>query len=258
MDPLSIAAAASSLVFSVVRNGRALATVFEKYQNSQRCIFMMQTECTILAAALSQLQMFFSKVRGSAMSRYPKFVMEALDLSLVGCTLTLSVLSKEIDNLVESVNDNAAKMSKGKKIKYVWKEESMDELLQQLRGQSSALSLLLKALDSSSIEQILTIVQSGQRTFQKVRSGAESIRRTNPQEHYAESVIEMTFDDTKTIYSLETSSSTASDELIDSLATQLESTTLAAKPASLSVGDILPDGWKTGYSAEYGQWYVLA
>ncbi|KAH7345830.1 beta-lactamase/transpeptidase-like protein [Pyrenochaeta sp. MPI-SDFR-AT-0127] len=257
MDPLSIAAAASSLVFSVVRNGRALATVFEKYQDSQQCIFMMQTECTVLAAALSQLQMIFSKVPDSAISRYPDFVMEALDLSLVGCTLTLSVLNKEIGNLVESIDDNAAKMTKGKRLKYLWKEESMNELLQQLRGQSSALSLLLKALDSSSIEQILTIVQSGQPTFQKVRNGAESIRRMNPQEHYAESVMDMTFDDTKTIYSLETSWPTDYDEPIDSISTKLEQSTLAAKPTSLTVGDALPDGWKTGYSAEYDQWYFI-
>ena len=134
----------------------------------------------------------------------------------------------------------------------------MNELLQQLRGQSSALSLLLKALDSSSIEQILTIVQSGQPTFQKVRNGAESIRRMNPQEHYAESVMNMTFDDTKTIYSLEPSGSTGYDEPINSMSTQLEQTTLAAKPTSLLVGDVLPNGWKTGYSAEYNQWYVPA
>lgn len=258
MDPLSIAAAASALVFSVVRNGRALATVFEKYQDSQRCIFLMQTECTVLAAALSQLQVVFSKVSESTTSQYPEFVMEALDLSLVGCTLTLSVLSKEIDNLVESINDSDAKMSKGKKAKYLWKGESMDALLQQLRGQSSALTLLLKALDSTSIEQILAIVQSGQPTFQKVRSGAESIRKTHPQEHYAESILNMTFDDTKTIYSLKSPSSTAYDEPIDSISTQLKATTLAAKPTPLPTGDVLPDGWKTGYSAEYDQWYAPA
>jgi hypothetical protein len=258
MDPLSIAAAASALVFSVVRNGRALATVFEKYQDSQRCIFQMQTECTVLAAALSQLQVVFSKVSEFTTNRYPEFVMEALDLSLVGCTLTLSVLSKEIDNLVESINDSDAKMSKGKKVKYLWKGESMDALLQQLRGQSSALTLLLKALDSTSIEQILAIVQSGQPTFQRVRSEAESIRRTHPQEHYAESILNMTFDDTKTIYSLGSPSSTAYDEPIDSISTQLKATTLAAKPTSLPTGDVLPDGWKTGYSAEYDQWYVPA
>ena len=211
MDPLSIAATASGLVFSVVRNGRALATIFEKYKDSQRCIFMIQTECTVLAAALSQLQMVFSKVSKADMGQCPDFVVEAIDLSLTGCTLTMSVLSKELDSLVDSVNSDRAKMAKGKKVKYVWKEEPMIELLQQLRGQSSALSLLLKALDSSSIDQILKIIQLGQPTFQKVRKGAESIRSKNPREKYAKSVIGMTFDDSKTLCSLELSETTADD-----------------------------------------------
>lgn len=190
------------------------------------------------------------------MSRYPEYILEALDLSLVGCTLTMSVLSKEIDSLVESISDNTAAMSKGKRLKYIWKAESMDELLQQLRGQSSALSLLLKALDSSSIDQILAIVQSGKPTFQKVRSGAESIRRTHPEEHYAESIMDMSIDDNRTIYSLEISESTIEKGPVDSMASQLESTTLAPTTSSSLSGDGLPDGWKTGYSAKYDQWYV--
>jgi len=261
MDPLSIAAASSSLVVSVVRTGRALATVFEKYQDSQRCIFLMQTECTVLAAALSQLQMFFTKIPKSTLSRYPEYVMEALDLSLVGCTLTLSILNKETDNLLENIKNGETNMSKSKKIKYLWKEESMDELLQQLRGQSSALTLLLKALDMSSIEQILSIVQSGQQTFQEVRKGSESIRRTHPEEDYAESILNMSFDDTETIYSFETSDSRIYEQPIDAITTQLESTTLTAEPVIPKSNSSLPDkdlpqGWKTAYSAQYDQWYV--
>lgn len=261
MDPLSIAAAASSLVVTVVRNGRALAIVFEKYQDSQRCIFLMQTECTVLAAALSQLQMFFSKIPKSTLSRYPEYVMEALDLSLVGCTLTLSILGKEIDNLLQSIQDSEAKMSKSKKIRYLWKEESMAELLQQLRGQSSALTLLLKALDMSSIEQILKIVQSGRQTFNEVREGSESIRRTHPEEDYAESILNMTFDDTATIYSVDTPQSRIDEQPIDTITSQLDSTTLVAQPvmpkvsASIPEKD-LPQGWKTAYSAQYDQWCV--
>lgn len=168
MDPLSITAACSSLAFAIVRNGRVLATVFEKYQTAQHSIFMIQTECTVLAAALSQLE---SSVTGSKASRLrgcPPSALEALDLSLTGCMLTLSVLEKEINRLTDGADDAALKMGKAERAKYVWKEESMNELLQQLRGQSSALTLLLKALDSTSIEQILSIVESGQPTFYKV------------------------------------------------------------------------------------------
>lgn len=164
-----------------------------------------------------------------------------------------SILSKEVDSLVENFDDNVAQTTKGKRVRYLWKEEGMNELLQQLRGQSSALSLLLKALDSSSIEQILNIVQSGQPTFQKVRDGAESIRVAHPQERYAESILDLKLDDTQTLYSLDTSH----DEGIDSVATKLESSTLGGRSIPLHIGDTLPDKRTSGYNAEQKQRYGL-
>jgi hypothetical protein len=260
MDPISIATAASGLVFSVVQSGRALATIYGKYQDSQKCLFLIQTECTVLAAALSQLQMVFQRVSKQAMSRYPDNVIEALDLSLVGCTLTMSVLNKEVDSLVENIDDDAAKMTKGKRIKYLWKEETMNDLLQQLRGQSSALSLLLKAIDSSSIDQILTIVQSGQPTFQKVRDGAESIRLAHPRENYAESIMDLTFDDTQTLYSLDIPDSVVHHAASDSVAEKFEPKAFDGKsgpPDQPYVGNNLPIDLKPSYHAEPNQSYVL-
>ncbi|OQV00740.1 hypothetical protein CLAIMM_06199 [Cladophialophora immunda] len=269
MDPLSIAAATSSLVFCVVRSGKALAGIYEKYQDAQRCVFMMQTECTVLAAALSQLQMHFSTVSKSAMARYPEFVIESIDLSLVGCTLTLSVLSKEIEKLAAAdgididKNKPAARLGRGKKIKYLWKEESMNELLQQLRGQSSALNLLLRALDSSSIDQILSILRSGQDTFHQVQRGAASIRQAHPQEHYAESILDMKFDDTQTIYSLDDYKALHDRDVPDPIISSLGSMSLGpsrntpeSRPASTEVPSH-EGGLHTHYDAKYDLWYTI-
>ena len=138
----------------------------------------------------------------------------------------------------------------------------MGELLQQLRGQSSALTLLLKALDMSSIEQILNTVQSGRQTFQEVRKGSESIRRTHPEEDYAESILNMGFDDTATIYSVDTPQPKTYEQPIDDITTHLESTILVAESvtpkssSTLSEQD-LPQGWKIAYSAQYDQWYAF-
>ncbi|OAP58341.1 hypothetical protein AYL99_07431 [Fonsecaea erecta] len=272
MDPLSVATAASSLVFCVVRSGKALAGIYEKYHDAQRCVFMMQTECTVLAAALSQLQMHFSTVSRSAagaMDRYPDFVVEAIDLALVGCTLTLSVLSKEIENLTtaDSGNNNpldkAARLARGKKIKYVWKEDTMNELLEQLRGQSAALNLLLRALDSSSIDQILSILRSGQDTFHQVQRGAASIRQTHPQEHYAESILDMKFDDTQTLYSLDNYKALQDDddqdEIIPSLATMgLGSNRSTPNSQPASTGVRTPGGGpQRHYDAKHDLWYTV-
>lgn len=255
MDPLSIATATSSLVFTVVKNGRALATIYEKYQDAHRCLFLMQTECTVLAAALSQLQVLFSGNSSARLREYPEGVLEALDLSLVGCTLTLSVLTKEIGGLTDGVEDLGKEqlgMGKGKRAKYVWKEESMNELLLQLRGQSSALMLLLKAFDSSSIEQILRVVQSGQQTFQKVKRGAESIRSEYPEEKYAESILDIAFDDTKTIYSIDPTEDSEPEIVVSKSPDPVSTSQLPT--LSLPFETNLPEGWTAQYSSRYKEW----
>ena len=172
--------------------------------------------------------------------------------------MTLSVLSKEISSLVESNDDDAAKMTKGQKIKYLWKEDTMNFLLQQLRGQSLALSFLLKALDSSSIDQILTIVQSGQPTFQKVRDGAESIRKARPKERYAESIMDMSFDDTQTLYSLNMSDAVDEQEVSDPEPTKSESSMLVGSSTPVDTSNNRLSDIKPSYDAEFNQSYVPA
>jgi hypothetical protein len=177
-----------------------LVDIYGKYQDAQRCVFMMQTECTVLAAALSRVEIVFRTTTESTILDYPASLLEALDLSLVGCTLTLSVLTKGT-----SGEDVAVK--KTKKAQYVWNEASMNELLQQLRGQSSALAFLLEALNTSSIGRILAILESGQSNFRKVAEDAASIRAANPEQQYAESICDLPLceemnDDSRSIYTL--------------------------------------------------------
>ena len=134
----------------------------------------------------------------------------------------------------------------------------MTELLQQLRGQTSALTLLLKALDSSSIDQILQIVQAGQPTFQRVRIGAASIRHAHPEEKYAESVLDLDlFDsaDSSTLYSTDTS---GTDDKIQQI--RRDSSTAVSEHDHTDRGILedvaLPLGWERAYSQEHKQWSV--
>src|SRR6187551_2076438 len=101
MDPLSITAAVTSLVFNIVKNGKQLAVAYGTYKEAQDTIFMMQTECAVLAAALSQIQAHFGGAEGSAaFKRLPESVTAAFDLALTAVTMTMSVLRDETDSLV--------------------------------------------------------------------------------------------------------------------------------------------------------------
>jgi hypothetical protein len=72
--------------------------------------------------------------------------MEAFDMSLLGCSMTLEVLNQEVEKLVKGAELSHTLRNRDK-ARYVWKEDIMAGLLQQLRGQSMALGLLLKAID---------------------------------------------------------------------------------------------------------------
>jgi hypothetical protein len=66
--------------------------------------------------------------------------------------IDLIILCKETQNLVGGVDAKPAQILSGKKLEYLWKDEAMQGLIQQLPGHWPL------ALDTSSVVQILTVV----------------------------------------------------------------------------------------------------
>jgi hypothetical protein len=145
MDPVSITAAVASIVLTIAKSGQQLTRLRDKYKNAQATLQMIQTECTVLGAALGQIQTLFSEGSRWA-ANLPRPVIEAFELSLTAATTTMSVLEEEIHELTMAAVVTEIMRSRDKAT-YVWKEQLMADLLQQLRGQSNALALLLKAVD---------------------------------------------------------------------------------------------------------------
>jgi CubicO group peptidase (beta-lactamase class C family) len=199
MDPASIAAASASLVFTIVKTGKSLATIFSEHEITPRCVFLFQTEFVILAAALSQIQLVF---HATSVRRYPETLVCLIDLTMVGCDLTLSVLHKKIEGLRNpSSGEDIALETRGK-TGHIWDEGTMMRLLQQLQDQSSAVALLLKALDCWSLERMSITVESGQQIFRKIEEDIASTRAAYPDELFATSIQDISRNEVKGIYSL--------------------------------------------------------
>jgi hypothetical protein len=109
---------------------------------------MIQTECTVLAAALSQVQVLFSGRDSRRTIQVPKVVLDALESSIIGCTMVLSILTKELSKIVTDIEISHT-LKRKQKSKYIWQQDKMSDFVQQLRRQSMALGLLLKAMDRS-------------------------------------------------------------------------------------------------------------
>lgn len=105
-------------------------------------ISAIYSESTIISASLGHIQSLVLKspdaISSSLQSR-PELD-SAFDTALTGCMLVFSVLDDEIQRLNQNPNDPKRRMV------YLWKEDTMKELLQQLRGQQTALTLLVQAL----------------------------------------------------------------------------------------------------------------
>lgn len=113
-------------------------------------ISSIASETTILSAALSQIESvavhnsdsLTSKLSGSGQINFRT----AFDTGLNGCTLVLSVLEKELLGITGGKEANH--LTKLNKVSVLWKQDHLQELLMQVRGQQTALNLLISALQT--------------------------------------------------------------------------------------------------------------
>jgi D-alanyl-D-alanine carboxypeptidase len=199
MDPPSIVAATASLVFTIVKTGKTLSSVFSEQEMTPRYVLLLQTEFIVLAASLSQIKIIF---HATTVRHYPETLARALELTLVGCDLTLSVMNKKIDGLRGLSSSEDIALEKRENASYIWNEGTMTQLLQQIQEQSSAVALLLKAMDCWSLERMSRMVESGQQTFTKIEEDVASFRVAYPDEQFARSIQDMAKHEAQAIYSL--------------------------------------------------------
>lgn len=145
MDPLTISTTVLGIAGKCVTVARDLSTLRDKYMHASLTISAICSESAVVNAALCKLQSLFSESHIEAFERFqsrPELA-AACDTALTGCTLLYSCLDDEVRSLRISAGVNG-EMSWSQKAKTVWKDDTMKELLQQIRGQTSALTLLLQ------------------------------------------------------------------------------------------------------------------
>lgn len=145
MDPLSIAASASTLVFACIKVVKGLCDLRERYKIAGTTIASLSSECMVLHIALSQIQKlalipsFFDR-----MESHPG-LQDSFELALLSCTQTLSALEEELRGLSPSLERTDDPFLR---VKYLWNEEIMREILLLLRSQQNTISTLLVAIQT--------------------------------------------------------------------------------------------------------------
>jgi hypothetical protein len=149
MDPFSTLCTVTSLVATCAKVGKSLNDVQAKYNRAGLTISAIVSECSVIAAALSEVGQIAKNDPDGLSFRLNASngqLSSSLELSLSSCSLTMAVLEDEIKKL--TTTENLRFLSWKTKVKYVWNEEDMKDLLQSIRGQQSALHLLLTALQT--------------------------------------------------------------------------------------------------------------
>lgn len=107
------------------------------------------TECSLIHVALAQLRNFdWAGVSSCGDGRLEQLT-RSTEAIILGCTLTLSVIEEyaiEVQTYVDGAHlSPTEQMGIMARVRLLWKEEEMRELLLQLRGYQTGLTNLLRA-----------------------------------------------------------------------------------------------------------------
>ncbi|MCJ1469502.1 hypothetical protein MMC07_008135 [Pseudocyphellaria aurata] len=167
VDPLSIAAAASSLVMVGIRVGKALNDIRRQYASAPIAIGSMATECSVIGAVLSRMQQI---ALSETDPLYEKFeanarLSEVFDGVLLSCATTFNLLEEEVSNLGQD-----------DRLKFMLNENTMMEYLGQLRGLGQAINTLLLLMQSEALADIHTILLKNQAGLDDVVENGSILR----------------------------------------------------------------------------------
>ena len=148
MNPLSITSSVVGLTATCVKTAKKLHDLKDKYQNANLTISAICTESTIISASLSRIQ---SSILDSPNALSDKLNAQpdleaTLDQALTGCYDVFDVLQDEVEKLTESARNSSSDLPFTAKVRYLWNENTMRDIREQLRGLQQALVLLLQVL----------------------------------------------------------------------------------------------------------------
>jgi hypothetical protein len=146
MDPISLTAGILSITTACLKSAHRLDGLREKYKHAQTTITALCAEAKVISASLSQIQSLILGNAGALITqlRPRSEVIAIFDNALTGCAVVFAVLDNELAAL--SSEDEDGVMNWTQKAKLMWKDDLMKDLLQQLRGQTAAIGLLIQAL----------------------------------------------------------------------------------------------------------------
>lgn len=175
MDPLSIASSVVGLTAICLSTCKKLHDLAGEYQDVPAVIAMICSESTIISIGLSELQMKILRRDDLAQAWASKTeIWTAFETALTGCMVVFSCLEAETRSL-RSKNPGV-----WAKIKFIWNQDRLKELLGALRAQQSSITFLLNLLELETLSNIQKDIRKNAPKIKAAASEAQSLRSYEP------------------------------------------------------------------------------
>ena len=166
-----------------IQSAKQLYDLRERYKDASVLITAIYSESMVIAASLSQVQ---NLLQHDALQQKPQ-LLETFDRALTGCRIVYGCLDEEVRDLVDKVERNDLRFKD--RARYLWKEDTFKELLTQIRGQQSALTLLIQGLQMESMADIRKLVEDNSTKLDQVMKRSRTLRQSHPRVQVPESII---------------------------------------------------------------------
>ncbi|ORY16118.1 hypothetical protein BCR34DRAFT_137478 [Clohesyomyces aquaticus] len=183
MDPISITAGVVAITAACLKTANIFNNLHSKYLGPSATIAAIVSESTLVSASLSQIQTILlrnSTAVAEQLQTRPELA-ATFDTTLIGCTVVFACLEEEANRLnIEACKDGDEDGWKYR-AKIAWNAATMRELLQSIRGQQGAITLLIQMLQMESLSDIHRTMQDNTAVLRSVVQRTRSLRSSNPQ-----------------------------------------------------------------------------
>ncbi|UPX12214.1 uncharacterized protein EKO05_0002776 [Ascochyta rabiei] len=182
MEPVSAVFGIMAALPQCIHSAKELYDLRERYKDASILITAIYSESMVIAASLSQVQ---NLLQHDALLRKPQ-LLETFDRALTGCRVVYGCLEEEVRDLAEKAERSDLKFKD--RAKFLWKEDTFKELLTQIRGQQSALSLLIQGLQMESMADIRKLIEKNSSKLDQVVKRSKTLRQSHPRIRVPDSI----------------------------------------------------------------------
>ncbi|KAF1998944.1 hypothetical protein P154DRAFT_494696 [Amniculicola lignicola CBS 123094] len=177
MDSMNEVFDVVAVIPKCIKSAKDLYDLRERYKDASVLITAIYSESMVIAACLSQIHNLLQR---DALNSKKSELHDTLEKAVAGCKAVYESLEHEVSVLGPKASHGSLRFVDRTKV--MLKEETLKELLQQIRGQQSALSLLIQGLQMESISDIRRLVHENSVALEQVvqRSNTPQISYIQP------------------------------------------------------------------------------